>query len=579
MNEVSNMAISIVYQVGDSTVVGTIGTAAGIHTSADMTSVVVGQLARGDKVTVTEIKKDPMLAKTTWGKHSRGWTPITSSGIVVMVPITTNQAPATTPVTTPTVNETQSFTDDEITQTIRTINNEYKMTSDVQFRMKSARSIMGLPHQFINTADPRIKNSGFGRMFTENILMDMPIVSIIPGGPKFLSGKGISKKARADLVNAVVKGLNAPTEMVGNMIDDLTGGKNAKYYSFETQYSEYMMYVNNLTRIMSIYLGLRKNALWGGNKSYGDFNWETKKTEVDGATSLIELLGSHGAVTFYYDKSGTGMNESMSNSTDKSMLDSAMNNASNMAKEAEFIFGVGAGKSVDFMNEALAEQKINTLSENLAGNSNIFSTLWTNLKAGMTTVVSGANMLLPEIWRGHTFSRNYTVDINLVSPYGTPEAFYLNIGVPLCFLLPLVAPRQFGANGFYSPFLVQAFSNGMFNCSLGIVDSMSISRFGTGDSISRKGLPLEVKVSLTFKDMYDAMGVSTAANMTALMNNTPLLDFMANLSAVNLNDPDLVRKMRIFISSKADTITDLPGNVINRIFDAARDNINNSITY
>lgn len=568
------MAISIQYKVVN-------GSGAPIYTgpSTGYKQVTPG-LANGATVTVTEIKKDTMLPNTTWGNHSKGWSPITNQGRQVMQQVSTTSSPSTSTTSASTLAENQSYSDSEIASIVKTITNEVNLTTDVQFKMKSARSIMGLPHQFINTADKRVPNSNFGRMFTENILMDMPIVNIIPGGPRFLSGKGINKQSRANMINAIAKVASTPASAIGTLIDDLTGGENAKYYTFETQYSEYMMYVNNLARIMSIYLGIRKNALWGGSLPYANFSWENEKMEADGGINgVTQLLASHGAVTFYFDKSGSGVSESASNTTDKSMLDSAMNSASNLAKEAEFMFGVGAGTTMDFMNEALAEQTINTLSSNLAKDNNIFSRLFDNLKAGFTTVVSGANMLLPEIWRDASFSRSYTMNIHLASPYGTPEAWYLNVGVPLCFILPLVMPRQFGANAFYSPFLIQAFSSGMFSCSLGIVDSMSISRFGSGDSISRTGLPLEITVSLTFKDLYGALGVSTAANTSALMNNVALLDFLANLTAVNLNEPELARKLRTFVSQKADTLTDIPDQLKNKIFDATRDSINNSVMY
>jgi hypothetical protein len=564
------MAIDIDYKV----VADTLSVRAEHYTSSKK---IAADLVKNQIITVTEIAKDDR--GNTWAKHSGGWTVITLYKDTWLVPVQSRSAPATDTTSTATNADASIATGTEVAQIKTAITNEYNVLSDLTFKMQSARSIMGLPHQFLYTADERVPGSNFGRLFTENILLDMPLVTIIPGGPKFLAGKGITKNDKNSIAQALVDAASKPAEDLGAIIDTVLGGKNARYYSFETQYAEYMKYVNTLNSTTATYLGIQNQSIRTGTKSYGDFNWEIEQMESDSGKGILDLVGAHGAITFYYEKAGTGMSESNSNSTDKSMLEGAINGASNMSKEAEFLFGVGAGKAFDAMNEQKAEQKINTITAGLSGDNGMMKNLWTNLKAGVTTTFAGANMLLPEIWKDSTYSRSFSLDINLVTPYGTPEAFFLNIAVPLNFLLGLSMPRQFGANAFYAPFLIQAFSTGVFNCSLGIIDSISISRFGPGDSISRIGLPLEIRISLTFKDLYGAMAISNADNYGIFMNNTALLDFIANLTAINLNEPDLTRKLNIFLRTKIDKLLNIPGNIKNKIFDSFRDSVVNSLKY
>jgi len=102
---------------------------------------------------------------------------------------------------------------------------------------------------------------------------------------------------------------------------------------------------------------------------------------------------------------------------------------------------------------------------------------------------------------------------------------------------------------------------------MGIVESLNISRFGSGDSISRKGLPLEIRVSMTFKKLYNSMAITKDTTYSAFINNIALLDFLANLSGVNLNQPEILRKLTMVFSSKLNKVTDIPENVLNKIYD------------
>ena len=534
---------------------------------------------------ITEIDRAKDDSGNTWIKHDMGgWSAYLYFQSTYLQQVEVISTPEVTTTPTPTIQQTASAptTSAEgqelssmITQFV-----QYNLTPTSDFKLKSARSIMGLPHQFLSSTDERVPDSNFGRMYTEAILMDMPICTIVPGGPKFLTGKGITDTERNDLTTVLANAASKPVDEVSKLMEDILGGKSAKYYSFQTQYAEYIQYVNTLNRTTAQYLGIQNKSPYVGADTYNNFNWETQKTETDIGESILKFLGSRGNLNFYYDKSGTGMSEFASNSTDKSLLESAISSASNTAKEAQFLLGVAAGQKIEAMDASRSEQRIDALSAEISDqNKGLFKGIVDNLKVGTSTIITGSNMLLPEIWRDSNYGSSYSMDIHLASPYGTPEAFYLNIAVPLNFLISLAFPRSFGANGYYAPFLIQASSKGVFAIDTGIVESLNISRFGSGDSISRKGLPLEIRVSMTFKKLYNSMALSKDSTYSTFINNIALLDFLANLSGVNLNQPEILRKLNMFFSSKINAVTDLPENVLNKIYDNIRTILIGKIKY
>lgn len=550
-----------------------------IRSSPSITATQVGSLSTNSQVAVTQLTKSS--DGYTWGKHSKGWSSISSpTGANYMIKVGEISGPSNKTVTTPAKTISQTKTEPE-TDTVQTVQNKsvsYNILTNTKFTLQSARSIMGLPAQFSNVTDPRVPGSAFGRTYTENILMDLPLCTIIPGGPKFLTGKNANKDTRTGLLNVLLHGgdSSASGNTLGDIVDKILNGNVARYYSFESQYNEYMEYVNSLNRVLAFYLGIQ-DIKGISNTAYKALDW--KNINVKESTGIQDFIGNYGSVSFYYDRSGTGASESASNSTDRSMLDGVMQTASSAAKEAAFLTQSFSGKEFDMFNAEAQEKKINSLSLDLSSNQSMVSQIMTNLKSGFTTVASGSNLLLPEIWKDSSFSRSYSLDFHFASPYGTKEAYFLNIGVPVNFLLSTILPRQFGANGYSSPFLIQVFAQGLFNCSLGIVESISISKFGSGDAISREYLPLEVKVSISFKDLYSSLALTVDKNTAMFANNIELIDYIATMAGVNLNEPDIKRKMRLFIESKMNTIRDIPGNIKGKIYDKIRNSLMGMLKY
>ena len=133
-----------------------------------------------------------------------------------------------------------------------------------------------------------------------------------------------------------------------------------------------------------------------------------------------------------------------------------------------------------------------------------------------------------------------------------------------------VLPRQAGPNGFISPFLIKAYYKGLFNCDLGLITNLTVSK-GSEGGWTRNGLPTTVDVTLQIKDLYENISITeygTASTnglspTNSIISNIILMDYIANLCGININKPDINRMLDFYFSQ----------GIKNQIKDKARLNI------
>lgn len=115
--------------------------------------------------------------------------------------------------------------------------------------------LFGLPYQFTDLVDPRVKEvtGEIGRKYAENIMLDAPVITIIPGEPSFLPGSKKKQTITQNIINDGAEGW----ENLRELITSETNTKNAfRYYDFKRAYTEYMKYVNILCRACATFLEL-----------------------------------------------------------------------------------------------------------------------------------------------------------------------------------------------------------------------------------------------------------------------------------------------------------------------------------
>lgn len=412
--------------------------------------------------------------------------------------------------------------------------------------------VFGIPYQFMASADRKVKVDGtsslYGRTYVDKIIAKIPLLLMSPGRPNYMSDFNITDQT--NVLGALISGTN------GSEIDDIIKG-NGRYYTFQYQYDDYFEYVNGMARSGAKYLGIGDLYVdIGGEKNRLDrFNWQKAV-----GTAQQQVLFTQEAIPFYVD-STSSVDEDFSNSTVESQLSSKVNSISDIGREITFLLGAGAGMESDLIykdevafNEVMAS--IDEISNKYLGGNQLLKDIGNNF----ATVAIGGKLLFPEIWADSEYSKSYNINMKLRTPDGDAVSWYLNIYVALCHLIAFTAPLQLSPNGYKSPFLVRAYYKGLFNCDMGIVSSLSISK-GKDGSWSVDGLPTEVDVSLTIKDLYQMMMLTKPSNTGYFLNNSSLMNYIANTCGVNLNKLDGARDLSHWLMLTQNKFLDVPTNL------------------
>lgn len=428
----------------------------------------------------------------------------------------------------------------------------YNFSNSNRILLDNFNGVFGMPYQFSSTVDPKASGSSFGLKYMERIVTRAPLMIISPGKVEYMPNA--SKKEAAGVLNSLIDTAAGAGEDIMSMITD-----NTRYYEFNYAYDEFYKYVNQMCRAGAIYLGIQDIKVnIGSNKNTAlkDVKWENTISN-----NFSNYISSKESIAFYVD----GVNQisdSFSNSSMESQLVSKVNSFSDVGKEMAFLLGSQAGIKFDGSNDLLseAEKGIEELADKyLKGNQ-----LFKNLSEEFTTIVSGGKLIFPELWEDSSFNRSFDISIKLRSPDGDLLSWYLNIYVPMCFLICLVAPQQKRKWGYFTPFLVRASYKGLFNIDMGLVTELS---FGKGQEgfWTIDGLPTVVDVSMTIKDLYQSVLSITKGNDNWFMNNTVLMDYISNLCGVNINKPDIARTLDVYFMLKTNKIKDIPNKLFNKL--------------
>lgn len=158
---------------------------------------------------------------------------------------------------------------------------------------------------------------------------------------------------------------------------------------------------------------------------------------------------------------------------------------------------------------------------------------------GATAISTGAVRIdIPDIWQDSTFVKSYNFNIELAAGYGNPISIMQDLYYPTACILAATIPLATGASSYTSPFKCQAFVKGLFGCSLGIIDNLTISRGHDRHGITPQRLPTSINIAFTIKDlsptMYMALGDGYGLFDTVIGNNTTMMDYLNTLSGFGL---------------------------------------------
>ena len=531
--------------------------------------------------------------------------------------------------------------------------------------VKASTRLFGMPYQFMSSVDPRVDSVSptLGVEYCRNIVSEAPILTIMPGHPKYLDGH----ESKADeITSQLINANQSLNKLNGYLAGDKTlmetnyAKNQLKYYGFQDAYIEYMNYVNLMCRTAAGFLSIEGRQI--NNVPLSNYDWKNYRYNTDenykvGALSLVEYLndnvfsaignwvgdrvndvvswidstldaltgrssttttgqvysmnaslydslnGNDGPIeeVTYEESLGTdntnewwsqfmdaletnmnfvqfyidpgSFNENASNTTDRSTLENLLTNtAGTQLKEFQFIVNSsGASKeqlaNLSTFTEGTAQSLLYALNSSTSSGG-IITPLLSRVANIGNNIISGDTMIFPQIYTGSEYSKGYNITITLKSPYGNKFSYYMDILVPLFHLVALTMPRQSTANTYSSPFIIKASIPGIMNCSLGIVDSITIDKNVSGEGLSVDGYPLEVKVTLNIKDLYSDLMITPSTDPGLFVTNSGLMEYLAINCGLDLTHPDYATKIQTYVKAAINTGNDIFANLGYSVGDA-----------
>lgn len=406
----------------------------------------------------------------------------------------------------------------------------------MDLKVSSIRGIFGCPYQFMPEVDPRehfddMVNDKPGVIYLDKIISRIPLLIMVPGEPVFLpDGSDAEKRFFLDLLNGADTSSSA-----GKSMEETLTSKPIKYYGLKPMWDKYYRdFVDPMLSAVATFMNLRDVPYFG--EDLGGWAWENNLPN-----ELNTFSAYRGGVAFYLN-ADSSFSEGFNNSSAPSALLSKVNSLSDIGREINFIMGsrgegTAMGKIHDIgkdIGASAGETTQKMMPEGLLG----------ALASGISsTVIQGGKLMFPEIWSDSSYSRDYNINIKLVSPDNDDYSIFLNILAPLIHIIALVAPHNVDVNGYISPFIVRVFYKGVFSCPMGLIQSVSFTKGGEGNW-SQSGLPTVVDVSISVKELYSTMSIGQSS--TGMEVNTSQMDYLANLCGINIMEPDLRRQFYLW---------------------------------
>ena len=360
---------------------------------------------------------------------------------------------------------------------------------------------------------------------------------------------------------------------VGTLEEMIKGsdGQEGRYYSFESDYANYIGYVDFMCNTAATMLGIGGETIVGGGldgETLGTMSWNI--SEAKGKSYLTDWVSKEPSVAFYIDGNASSFSEGMSNETGASKIKGLTSGISSMAKELMFLFDDSDPEMLDLTVDALSSfgSSVSGLVTGLLGNNSGLSQgtakLSRMLTDGIRSLNYGANIQYPDIYQDSSYGKSYDICIKAATPYGDKMSYFLNILVPMFHIIAMSYPRQVRANGYASPFLVRGFCKGLFTCSMGMITNVTI-RKATNDGWTVDGLPTEVQIDITIKDMYETMSICKFKDKNSgtldPFNNIEWMDMIANWCGVNMNEKDITRRIYMIGLMTGGQIAKIPSNI------------------
>lgn len=258
--------------------------------------------------------------------------------------------------------------------------------------------------------------------------------------------------------------------------------------------------------------------------------------------------GADKFVSFKLEKS-TDSSETISNQTTENPVQSTINQFSDSSRQGRNWIGGSAYDQVTRGIESAIPLLGGVITSGMDLVKGVVQGVTSKLPAisGPIAIVGGdAKVDIPEVWQSTSFSKSYSFNINLRAPYGDPYTIFQTVYIPLIMLITMALPRAAGSGSYQQPFVVRAYSKGMFAIPFGIIDSMTIRRGASEFGWSKGRLPTVVEVNFSIRDLSPFMIMAMDMGATLLepwnmitnifAENTNFQEYIMTLSGMGLTE-------------------------------------------
>lgn len=404
------------------------------------------------------------------------------------------------------------------------------------------QGLIGAPPIFSTLADTKTTNNPYGSEYVERFITEGNFVAFTCGKAKLLPGEGTGQ------VSTFIKSLTSEggEEDINKILKDY---KNDKLFGFKNAMSEYWRYVDILAGISAKMMGVDTMArdVFDGVSHFSEMHWGEFKSKFINYSMSTKASGEGDTTKFwqyvpFYNDGIVESSEIIGNMVGQSSIEGMVNNFPGKQKLSEVSFLAGADVARDI-------EKMNTGATNESMDTGTMGALSGMMSGSVSSLA--VNVALPDVWKDSSYDKTYNVKFKFSTPHGDPLSVYMNIVVPICHLLPLVSSRRINmSNTYTSPFVLRVFSKGMMNCDMGMATAININRHP--EKVSIDGLPTEIDVTMTVKDLYALMNMPEKPSISGIIKTTGLMGYLGTLCGYNMNkpDPELMAEIKLLYEVK-----------------------------
>lgn len=239
------------------------------------------------------------------------------------------------------------------------------------------------------------------------------------------------------------------------------------------------------------------------------------------------------------------VSETFNNSTQQHPVADQLNSMASENDASRQSGGLGAVMAVMGTKGDLAERGQQLINE---GISRLAGEVTANVSELGMLINGGGRTLLPDMWSGSSFSRDYSIDFTFFSPSGDTVSIFENEYIQLAILLVLSNPLQTGKYLYTSPFVIRVYSKGLFSVDMGMITSLTVTRGQDKNDRTVYGLPRTLKINLSIKDLAPVFMLSLGGGgfWRFRKSNVGLGEYIATLSNISIADRySLSRKLKM----------------------------------